>query len=65
MLKTARRVSRLSRALGDSEQLRTEAACLYGEGPTLSQVAEWLEIGDEAIRSVVVVNVGTIRPCKH
>ena len=58
----ARRAGHPSRAPEHSEQVRTEAARLYAEGLTLSQVAGQLEIGDEAVRSAVVANGGMIRP---
>lgn len=44
------------------EHLRAEAARLYRDGLTLSQVADHLGIGDEAVRSAVVAAGGTIRP---
>ena len=58
----ARRAGHPSRAPEHSQQLRSEAARLYAEGFTLSQVAVQLGIGDEAVRSAVVANGGTIRP---
>ncbi len=58
----ARRAGHPSRASEHSQQLRGEAARLYAEGFTLSQVAAQLGIGDEAVRSAVVANGGTIRP---
>ena len=58
----ARRAGHPSRAPEHSQQLRGEAARLYAEGFTLSQVAAQLGIGDEAVRSAVVANGGTIRP---
>ena len=58
----ARRAGHSSRAPEHSQQLRSEAARLYAEGLTLSQVAAQLGIGDEAVRSAVVDNGGTIRP---
>src|SRR5699024_11917520 len=58
----ARRAGHPSRAPEHSQQLRAEAARLYAEGFTLSQVAVQLGIGDEAVRSAVVANGGTIRP---
>src|SRR5699024_9726443 len=58
----ARRAGHPSRAPEHSPQLRNEAARLYAEGFTLSQVAAQLGIGDEAVRSAVIANGGTIRP---
>lgn len=58
----ARRAGHPSRAPEHSQQLRGEAARLYAEGLTLSQVALQLEIGEDAVRSAVVTNGGTIRP---
>ncbi|WP_374971577.1 helix-turn-helix domain-containing protein [Flaviflexus equikiangi] len=58
----ARRAGHPSRAPEHSQQLRSEAARLYAGGLTLSQVAAQLGIGDEAVRSAVVANGGTIRP---
>ena len=58
----ARRAGYPGRAPEHSEVLRTEAARLYSEGLTLTQVAERLGIGDEAVRSAVVGTGGTIRP---
>lgn len=58
----ARRAGHPSRSPEHSQQLRSEAARLYAEGFTLSQVAAQLGIGDEAVRSAVVANGGTIRP---
>lgn len=58
----ARRAGHPSRAPEHSQQVRGEAARLYAEGFTLSQVAAQLGIGDEAVRSAVVANGGTIRP---
>ena len=58
----ARRAGHPSRAPEHSQQLRGEAARLYAEGFTLSQVAVQLGIGDEAVRSAVLANGGTIRP---
>ncbi len=58
----ARRAGHPSRAPEHSQQLRSEAARLYAEGFTLSQVSAQLGIGDEAVRSAVVANGGTIRP---
>lgn len=58
----ARRAGHPSRAPEHSQQVRGEAARLYAMGFTLSQVAAQLGIGDEAVRSAVVANGGTIRP---
>lgn len=58
----ARRAGHPSRAPEHSQQLRNEAARLYAAGFTLSQVAAQLGIGDEAVRSAVLANGGTIRP---
>src|SRR5699024_12500925 len=58
----ARRAGHPSRAPEHSQQLRGEAARLYADGLTLSQVAVQLEIGEDAVRSAVVANGGTIRP---
>lgn len=51
-----------SRAPEHSEQVQTEAARLYGEGLTLSQVAGQLEIDDEAVRSAVIACGGAAHP---
>ena len=58
----ARRAGHPGRDPEHSEELRYEAARLYAEGLTLVQVAGQLGIGDEAVRSAVVANGGTIRP---
>lgn len=58
----ARRAGHPGRDPEHSEKLRSEAARLYAEGRTLVQVAGQLGIGDEAVRSAVVANGGTIRP---
>lgn len=58
----ARRAGHPSRAPEHSQQLREEAARLYAEGFTLSQVAVQLEISDEAVRSAVITAGGSIRP---
>lgn len=58
----ARRAGYPIRAPEHPEALRTEAARLYNEGFTLTQVAKQLGIGDEAVRSAVVATGGTIRP---
>ena len=57
----ARRAGHPSRAPEHSQQLRGEAARLYAEGFTLSQVAAQLGIGDEAVRSAVIALGGMIR----
>ncbi len=58
----ARRAGHPSRAPEHSEQVRGEAARLYAEGFTLSQVAAQLGIGDESVRSAVLAHGGTVRP---
>ena len=58
----ARRAGHPSRAPEHSQQLRSEAARLYAEGFTLSQVAVQLGIGDEAVRSAVVANGARFDP---
>lgn len=58
----AQRAGYPSRAPEHSDELRAEAARLYNDGLTLSQVAKELGIGDEAVRSAVVATGGTIRP---
>lgn len=46
--------------LGDER--RTRAASLYADGMTLAQVAEYMGIGDEAVRKAVLWEGGQIRP---
>src|SRR5690625_338641 len=58
----ARRAGLPGRSPEHPKHLRAKAARLYREGLTLSQVADHLGIGDEAVRSAVVAPGGTIRP---
>ncbi len=53
-------VSVRTAVLGD--ELRTRAASLYADGMTLAQVAQYMGVGDEAVRKAVLAEGSQIQP---
>lgn len=57
-----RRAGVAVRVAGLDAEERARASSLYESGMTLKQVAQHMNIGDEAVRQAVIGEVGTIRP---